>query len=97
MAPAKSSRNGQDESKPETPHSKEKNGTSGAHQSNGKMRRVASSAGSNLREATTNAANNASGNAGATAGSVTTLNGASQEASVPGVCEVAPFLRPSPQ
>lgn len=94
MAPPKSSRNGQDDTKPETPHSKEKNGTSGTHQSNGKMRRVASSAGSNLREATTNAANNASGNAGATA-SASTLNGASQETSVPGVCEVVPFLRAS--
>ncbi|KXX75126.1 hypothetical protein MMYC01_208005 [Madurella mycetomatis] len=49
MAPAKTARGGQDDSKTDT--SKEKTGI-GAAQSNGKMRRVASSAGSNLREVT---------------------------------------------
>ncbi len=53
MAPSKSSRNGHDDSKAETPSSKEKNGHSASNaSSNGKMRRVASSAGSNLREVT---------------------------------------------
>ncbi|KAK3353514.1 hypothetical protein B0T25DRAFT_213742 [Lasiosphaeria hispida] len=50
MAPAKASRTAHDESKSETLNLKEKNGAAGTHQSNGKMRRVASSAGSNLRE-----------------------------------------------
>ncbi|KAK0714964.1 hypothetical protein B0H67DRAFT_489325 [Lasiosphaeris hirsuta] len=56
MAPAKASRAVHDESKSETPNAKEKNGITGTHQSNGKMRRVASSAGSNLREVTNNGA-----------------------------------------
>ena len=52
MAP-KSSRNGHDDSKSEIPNSKEKNGHAASNSvSNGKMRRVASSAGSNLREVT---------------------------------------------
>ncbi|KAK3324161.1 hypothetical protein B0T19DRAFT_427909 [Cercophora scortea] len=53
MAPAKSARNGQDDSKSETPNPKEKNGHAHVQQSNGKLRRVASSTGSNLREVTT--------------------------------------------
>ncbi|KAK5657731.1 hypothetical protein OQA88_2804 [Cercophora sp. LCS_1] len=58
MAPNKSSRNGngQDDPKPETPSAKEKNGTSNTHQGNGKLRRVASSTGSNLREVTNSSA-----------------------------------------
>ncbi|KAK3944897.1 hypothetical protein QBC46DRAFT_147718 [Diplogelasinospora grovesii] len=52
MAPAKASRNGQEDSKSETPNGKDKNGLSAVHQSNGKLRRVASSNGSNLREVT---------------------------------------------
>ena len=51
--PPKASRNGHDDSKSETPNSKEKNGHAASNSvSNGKMRRVASSAGSNLREVT---------------------------------------------
>jgi len=52
MAPAKS-RTAHDEAKSETPNSKEKNGhaTAGQH-SNGKARRVASAAGSQLRDVT---------------------------------------------
>lgn len=51
MAPAKAARGGtHDDSKAETPQTKEKNG--GSHHSNGKMRRVASNTGSNLREVT---------------------------------------------
>ena len=53
MPPAKSVRNGHDDPKAETPNPKEKNGHhAGVHQSNGKLRRVASSTGSNLREVT---------------------------------------------
>ncbi|KAM7195667.1 hypothetical protein V8F20_007411 [Naviculisporaceae sp. PSN 640] len=50
--PPKAVRNGHDDPKAETPNSKEKNGHSNSHQSNGKLRRVASSTGSNLREVT---------------------------------------------
>lgn len=50
--PPKAARNGHDDPKAETPTSKEKNGNSGSYQSNGKLRRVASSTGSNLREVT---------------------------------------------
>lgn len=59
MPPAKSARNGQDDPKTETPTPKEKNGHhSAVHQSNGKLRRVASSTGSNLREVTSASAVN---------------------------------------
>jgi len=56
MAP-KTSRVAQDDSKSETPNPKEKNGVvNNVNQTNGKMRRVASSAGANLREATNGSA-----------------------------------------
>lgn len=81
MAPAKAARNGaHDDSKSETPNTKEKNGGAGAHHSNGKLRRVASSTGSNLREVT---------NAGAIAGPTLAPSGAAasseQQAVNPGV------------
>lgn len=81
MAPAKAARNGaHDDSKSETPNTKEKNGGAGAHHSNGKLRRVASSSGSNLREVT---------NAGAIAGPTSAPSGAAasseQQAVNPGV------------
>lgn len=60
MAPSKVPKSGHDDSKSETPTNvKDK---SSHHQSNGKLRRVASSTGSNLREVT-NAAQ-ATGGAG---------------------------------
>ncbi|KAL0944286.1 uncharacterized protein CTRU02_202173 [Colletotrichum truncatum] len=53
MAPAKSSKAGHDDSKAEGTNTKEKHSSgSGSHHSNGKLRRVASSTGSNLREVT---------------------------------------------
>ncbi|KAL2016650.1 hypothetical protein VTK56DRAFT_3230 [Thermocarpiscus australiensis] len=58
MAPTKAARGGQDDSKADSPVLKEKNGGSAGSQSNGKMRRVASSAGSNLREVTNASATN---------------------------------------
>jgi len=81
MAPAKAARNGaHDDSKTETPSTKEKNGGAGAHHSNGKLRRVASSTGSNLREVT---------NAGAIPGPTSAPSGAAasseQQAVNPGV------------
>lgn len=79
MPPAKAARGGQDDSKADTP-AKEKNG-SGAG-SNGKMRRVASSAGTNLREvANANATNAAAAAAAAAAKSAA----GTQEATTPGV------------
>ncbi|KAF9881948.1 hypothetical protein CkaCkLH20_01094 [Colletotrichum karsti] len=51
--PPKSSKAGQDDSKAESTTTKEKHSSgSGSHHTNGKMRRVASSTGSNLREVT---------------------------------------------
>jgi hypothetical protein len=47
MAPSKAARSGQDDSKADTPTTKERNGGGGT-----KMRRVASAAGSNLRDVT---------------------------------------------
>lgn len=90
MAPAKAARNGaHDDSKSETPNTKEKNGGAGAH-SNGKLRRVASSTGSNLREVT---------NAGAIAGPTSAPSGAAasseQQAVNPGVGH-APSLTSCP-
>ncbi|KAK1755997.1 hypothetical protein QBC47DRAFT_201545 [Echria macrotheca] len=82
MAPSKASRTGQDDGKPEAPHTKEKNGATHTHQSNGKMRRVASSAGSNLRDATTN---NAGAAAAAASTSTSVPNGAAQETGNPGL------------
>ncbi|KAK1836620.1 hypothetical protein QBC39DRAFT_89240 [Podospora conica] len=81
MAPAKAARNGaHDDGKSETPNAKEKNGGAGAHHSNGKLRRVASSTGSNLREVT---------NAGALAGPTSAPSGAAasseQQAVNPGL------------
>ena len=79
MAPAKARNGGaHDDSKPETPSAKEKNG--GAHHSNGKLRRVASSTGSNLREVT-----NAGASAGPTSAPSGTAAGSDQQAVNPGV------------
>ncbi|KAK4165234.1 hypothetical protein QBC43DRAFT_35973 [Cladorrhinum sp. PSN259] len=82
--PPKASRGGggQDDPKADTPNSKEKNGhAAGSHQSNGKMRRVASSTGSNLREVTNAStailATTATGSAGLTI--------AAQETTTPGL------------
>ncbi|KAK4448096.1 hypothetical protein QBC34DRAFT_118758 [Podospora aff. communis PSN243] len=81
MAP-KTSRAAQDDSKSETPNLKEKNGTANAHHTNGKMRRVASSAGTNAREAT-------NGSAGPVASPATaptsTAAAPGQESHVPGL------------
>ncbi|KAK4156846.1 hypothetical protein C8A00DRAFT_30284 [Chaetomidium leptoderma] len=55
MPPPKAARGGQDDSKTNTPTSKEKNGNGAGS----KMRRVASSAGSNLREVTNASSANA--------------------------------------
>src|SRR5207253_214081 len=82
MAPSKASRTGQDDAKQENPHTKEKNGATNTHQSNGKMRRVVSSAGSNLRDAITS---NAGAAAVAASTSTSVPNGAAQEAGNPGV------------
>ncbi|KAK3390525.1 hypothetical protein B0H63DRAFT_465899 [Podospora didyma] len=82
MAPAKAARNGHDDAKSETPNSKEKNGA-GVHQSNGKLRRVASSTGTNLREmANAGAAAAASALMASAAGSGAAVV---QEASNPGL------------
>lgn len=81
MAPAKAARSGQDDSKADNPASKEKNGSGAGSQSNGKMRRVASSAGSSLREiASTNATN-----AAAAAAAAAAATSGAQEANTPGV------------
>lgn len=83
MPPPKAARGGQDDSKADTP--KEKNGSGSAAQSNGKMRRVASSAGSNLREvANANAAKAAAAPAEPGAAAV------AQEATTPGVSPRSP-------
>ncbi|WYZ45372.1 hypothetical protein EsH8_VIII_000688 [Colletotrichum jinshuiense] len=53
MAPAKSSKAGHDDTKPESTNTKDKHApSSGSQHSNGKLRRVASSTGSQLREVT---------------------------------------------
>ncbi|KAF6842011.1 hypothetical protein CPLU01_00104 [Colletotrichum plurivorum] len=53
MAPAKSSKAAHDDAKADGTHTKEKHSSGpGNHNSNGKLRRVASSTGSNLREVT---------------------------------------------
>lgn len=82
MAPAKASRTAHDESKSETLNLKEKNGAAGTHQSNGKMRRVASSAGSNLREVINNAPSAA---ATIAVPSASTATAPGQEANNPGL------------
>ncbi|GAB1318759.1 Histone deacetylase complex subunit SAP30 Sin3 binding domain-containing protein [Madurella fahalii] len=79
MAPAKTARGGQDDSKTDSP--KDSKTGIGATQSNGKMRRVASSAGSNLREVT-NA--NAAKPAAAPVASGATAS-TQEEASAPGL------------
>lgn len=67
MAPSKVLRGGHDDSKSDAPAAaKDKAGHSNNHQSNGKLRRVASSTGSNLREVT-NAAGLAAHATGGTA------------------------------
>lgn len=83
MAPAKAARGGQDDSKTDTPNTKEKNGGH-SHQSNGKMRRVASNTGSNLKEVTNVSATSAPAMATA-AGSATTTGAGAQGANVPGL------------
>ncbi|KAK0627231.1 hypothetical protein B0T14DRAFT_512207 [Immersiella caudata] len=81
MAP-KTSRAAQDDTKSETPNPKERNGTTNAQQINGKMRRVASSAGTNAREAT----NGASGPVAPPAtASASTATAPGQEPNVPGL------------
>ncbi|KAK3991316.1 hypothetical protein QBC44DRAFT_306713 [Cladorrhinum sp. PSN332] len=84
MAPPKGSRanGGQDDPKADTPNSKEKNGhAAGSHQSNGKMRRVASNTGSNLREVTNASTSNLATTTTASAGTTATP----QEAATPGL------------
>ncbi|KAK4193564.1 hypothetical protein QBC35DRAFT_378 [Podospora australis] len=77
MPPAKAARGGgHDDSKSDTPNTREKNG--GPHHSNGKMRRVASSTGSNLREVTN--ASSSNGPTSAPASGTTT-----QQTPVPGL------------
>lgn len=82
MPPSKAARGGQDDSKIDNlPTAKEKNGSGGGT----KMRRVASSAGSNLREVT---------NASSTATAIATVPDAAanaQEASAPGVGGASTF------
>ncbi|KAK0630641.1 hypothetical protein B0T17DRAFT_590088 [Bombardia bombarda] len=85
MAPAKAARNGQDDSKSDTPNPKEKNGHGAAHQSNGKMRRVASSAGSNLREVTNAAAATAAASSSGATPSASSAAPAPQEPTNPGL------------
>ncbi|KAL2127471.1 hypothetical protein VTI74DRAFT_10682 [Chaetomium olivicolor] len=77
--PPKAARSGHDDSKTDTPNSKDKHASGTGSQSNGKMRRVASSAGSNLREVTNASATNAAA-AGATDSTAST-----QEANTPGL------------
>ncbi|KAK0718147.1 hypothetical protein B0T26DRAFT_648258 [Lasiosphaeria miniovina] len=84
MAPAKSARNGQDDSKTETPNPKEKNGASGSHHSNGKIRRVASSQGTSLRE-TANAGAAAAATALMASAAAPAPAAAAQEAINPGL------------
>lgn len=87
MPPAKAARGGQDDSKADNPITKEKNGSGTG--SNGKMRRVASSAGTNLREvASTNATNAAA--AAAAAAAANSAAGAN-DANTPGV--KSPFFQ----
>ncbi len=81
MAPAKAARSAQDDSKSDTPNTKEKNGAAATHHSNGKLRRVGSSTGTNLREAT----NSSAGPAAPTSAPSTSAPAAGQEASIPGV------------
>ncbi|KAK4226340.1 hypothetical protein QBC38DRAFT_366749 [Podospora fimiseda] len=85
MAPPKGSRangGGQDDSKAETPNAKEKNGSAtSSHQSNGKMRRVASNTGSNLREVTNANTSNLAATTTVSAGTITTV----QETPAPGL------------
>ncbi|KAK3318309.1 hypothetical protein B0H66DRAFT_232565 [Apodospora peruviana] len=83
MAPAKSARSGQDDHpKSETLNSKDKNGHSVGHQSNGKLRRVASQNGSNLREVTSAGAATA---ASAAVPSTSAGVAGAQEANSPGL------------
>ncbi|AEO55470.1 hypothetical protein MYCTH_2086765 [Thermothelomyces thermophilus ATCC 42464] len=74
MPPSKAARGGQDDSKTDTQSTKDKNGSGGGT----KMRRVASNAGSNLREVT-----NANATTTAAAAPDSTAN--TQEASTPGL------------
>ncbi|KAK4112119.1 hypothetical protein N656DRAFT_798468 [Canariomyces notabilis] len=80
MAPPKTARSGQDDSRPDASTPKEKNGSGATTQSNGKMRRVASSAGSNLREVT-----NANATKNAAAPTATTTTGSVPEPASPGL------------
>ncbi|KAK4233649.1 hypothetical protein C8A03DRAFT_19312 [Achaetomium macrosporum] len=67
MAPSKTARGGQDDPKADNAINKEKNGSGTGTQTGTKMRRVASSAGSNLREVTNASAVNATAAADSTA------------------------------
>ncbi|SPQ23759.1 8bb31583-e121-4c36-aee7-c0847bbc16dd [Thermothielavioides terrestris] len=79
MAPSKAARSGPDEGKADAPTTKEKSGSGAGNQSATKMRRVASGATSNLREAT-----NASAVNGAATTTATDSASSAQEANVPG-------------
>ncbi|KAK3306590.1 uncharacterized protein B0T15DRAFT_146050 [Chaetomium strumarium] len=86
MAPSKAARSGQDDPKADNASAKEKNGSSTGAQAGTKMRRVASNAGSNLREVTNASAVNATATADSTANA--------PEANTPGVS--IPQFFPSP-
>lgn len=80
--PPKASKAAQDDSKSETPNAKEKNGATGTHHANGKMRRVASSAGTNARDT---ANGGAVAPAASTAATSSSAAAAGQEATAPGL------------
>ena len=91
MAPSKAARSGQDDSKADAPILKEKNGGGTGTHASTKMRRVASSAGSNLREVTNASATSAivaaavAAAAAAAAAPVPDTTANTHETSTPGV------------